>query len=83
MILHTHDLTEVNEDGGERLVAVYVLHATPADIRELADALNASLEANPEVESFSITLGRVEDLTPTEVVVSPPSELLVPKFYER
>lgn len=72
MLLHTHTIEENGETFG-----VHVLHAAPSEARALADALVNALEENPDVESYAITLGRVESIEP--VAQEPGNGLILPQ----
>lgn len=58
MLLHRHHA----EDPDGNQIEVYVLHAAPSEAQFLANSLAAALINNPDVPSYSITLGTVADL---------------------
>lgn len=58
MLLHKHHADDT--EGGQ--TEVYVLHIAPQDALFLINAISGALANNPESESYSLTLGRVEDL---------------------
>lgn len=61
MLLHTHRIEDPDNEG--ELMDVHALHISPAEAAAIVEVISNSILSNPESESYTLTLGRVE---PTE-----------------